>query len=109
MSAPPYEANKMNALNPASKIVCEWLWDNYSSMSSNVEKAEEWITTKDFAEQECDNWLEGEYEMPEGSDEMYPPWVALVVTPAISATIQWDEIQKIVCDMHNEMSMMEDD
>jgi len=107
--------NKMNSLNPASKIVCEWLWDNYSNMSTdyNLElappKASSWINTKHFAEQECDHWLEGEYEMSEGSEEMYPPWVSLVVTPAISATIQWDEIQKIVCEMHDEMTAEEDD
>jgi hypothetical protein len=88
-------------LSPASKIICEWLWDNYSQMDCSAEKSEDWINPKIWAEEECQNWLEGVYEMPEGSDEMYPPWVTLVVTPAINNTIQWAEIKTILCDRHD--------
>jgi hypothetical protein len=94
----------MSALTSASKIVCEWLWNNYSDMSSDSPRAEDWIDVKDFAEQECQNWLEGEYEMPEDSDEMYPPWVTLIVTRAINAQIQWADIQTIICERHNALN-----
>lgn len=89
-------------MNTATKIVYEWLADNYSMMSGSIdEKGEDWIDTKGFAEEECEHWLEGEYQMDDDSDEMYPPWVPLVVTPAISDTIDWALIQKTICETYD--------
>jgi len=86
-------------MNTATKIVYEWLWDNYCNMSSDDDDFIDTINPKNYAQQECNSWLvcAPGYQMDDGSDEMYPPWVPLVVTPAISDTIDWPEIKTLLC------------
>jgi hypothetical protein len=65
-------------------------------MSSDDDDFIDTINPKNYAQQECECWLRGEYQMDDG-EEMYPPWVPLVVTPAISETIDWPEIKSLLC------------
>ena len=91
-------------MNTATKIVYEWLWDQYCHMWSSDDEWIETLEPKEFAEQECECWIKGlpGYQMDDG-EEMYPPWVPLVVTPAISDTIDWPEIKTHLCKNYKEM------
>jgi hypothetical protein len=89
-------------MNNASEIVYEWLWWNYEDISGDDD---DWINEIDprrFAEDECANWLDGTYESDD-DQELYPPWVPLVVTPAINATIDWVEIKKRIVENYKKL------
>lgn len=94
-----------HTMNSASEILYEWLWENYNSMSGSEDDWIDHIDPKSFAEEECTNWLDGTYELEDDDEVLYPPWVPLVVTPAISATVDWDEIKKRIITEYKKTSL----
>jgi hypothetical protein len=86
----------MAGLNAPSYALFQWALDEYMMLDEDTGRnIDDWQEVADYAEEEADNWLRSEpgYDMPEGSGEMFPAWVTLVVTPGIKAQIDWVAIK----------------
>jgi len=76
-------------------------------MSGSEDNWIDGIDPRGFAEEECAYWLDGTYEFwddeHKDKQELYPPWVPLIVTPAINATIDWVEIKKRIVENYKKL------
>jgi hypothetical protein len=92
------QANNKRQMATASLL--EFSMGQWREMEKDADKSYlEWASPeeiREFALDNADDWVTGEYEMDEDSEEMFPSYVALLVTPAIEKTIDWEYISKRV-------------
>ena len=82
----------------ATNVLLNWALEQYAGMSSDDDTGD-WTTpacVRQFAIEEAGYWLTGYYEAADTDEEMFPSYVALVSTPAIEKTIDWELISKSV-------------
>ena len=86
----------------ATKEILEVALDQYHDMSISPEVPSPWAP-QEYMEDMAAELVSGEmpYIEGEGTDEMWPSWCSLVVTPAIHATIDWALIHRAVNERWN--------